>query len=69
VQAGTVKAFRATLEIDWERALELQGRSSEGGVVALPASNASGPRVIVVGDLAPMVELLAPGVKLQLTDR
>ena len=37
--------------------------------VALPASNASGPRVIVVGDLAPMVELLAPGVKLQLTDR
>ncbi len=67
VQAGTVQAFRATVEIDWERALELEGRSSEGGVVALPGGDVSEPRVIVVGDLAPMVELLAPGVKLQLT--
>ena len=67
VQAGTVHAFRATVEIDWERALELEGRSSEGGVVALPGGAASEPRVIVVGDLAPMVELLAPGMKLHLT--
>jgi hypothetical protein len=67
VQAGTVHAFRATVEIDWERALELEGRSSEGDVVALPGGVASEPRVIVVGDLAPMVELLAPGMKLHLT--